>query len=264
MQITFFAALAILATGCAEAQSPTNALESGGVPSLEGVVIAPGPEDGDAWPGEFPDWEAHPALAQARTIARSFWQGQSGGLEEEEFRVMDVAEGTFTAPGAQQQAVLYLMSTVPRCCVRMGLAVVQDGELVRHVAFEGGVQRLQAVPDLNGDGRDELVLSSSFGMGGDESSSLTLASFEEAGALRDWGRLDTGGSDCAGRGTFAQRVRVLAYPGPVFTAETFEGSCETEAWRAEGPPQPVELLPPFDDTMPGLEDYLGYRMLPVR
>ena len=45
--------------------------------------------------------------------------------------VWDVASnGAFTQPDTEQQAVLYLMSLWPRCCPKMGLAIIEGDHLV--------------------------------------------------------------------------------------------------------------------------------------
>jgi hypothetical protein len=189
-------------------------------------------------------WDARPAVQQAVAAARAYWQGQDPSYEEE-VRVFAVAEGAFTEPGAGQQAVLYLMSLWPRCCPKMGLAVVEGERLVRNVAFEGTAQALSAVPDLDGDGRDELAYDGSFGMGGEESRSVMLVSFG-AGGLAEWGGTSIYESNCAtGAGdSRSTAARVLAVPGPAFTVERYaQPSCETATWEPVGGPEPLALTP---------------------
>jgi hypothetical protein len=114
--------------GCANAQTPDEAASVSTAPSdTTPVVIA----DGTAL-GEYVDLSAwtSPAMPQAVAAARAAWQAQDPDYEEE-VMVMAVAEGAFSEPGASQQAVLYLMSLWPRCCPKMGIAVIEDGALVR-------------------------------------------------------------------------------------------------------------------------------------
>lgn len=227
MRISLALALACVAlSGPAHAQSP--------------VVVADGRSDASS-----PDasaWAGRPPLQQASAAARTYWRGQDANYEED-FRVMAAAEGAFTRPGARQQAVLYLMSLWPRCCPKMGLAIVEDGHLTRNVAFEGIAQDLTAVPDLNGDGRDELALVGEFGMGGQTSRTLTLASFGDGG-LADWGSASLYDGACGALQDGETSERILARPGPAFTVEHYtKASCEGGTWTAEGNPEPLELSP---------------------
>jgi hypothetical protein len=231
--------------GCANAQTPDEAASVSAAPSdTTPVVIA----DGTAL-GEYVDLSAwtSPAMPQAVAAARAHWQAQDPDYEEE-VMVMAVAEGAFSEPGASQQAVLYLMSLWPRCCPKMGIAVIEDGALVRNVAFEAPAQGLTAIPDLDGDGRDELAVTGSFGMGGENSSSVTLVSLADSG-LRTWGGEMIRYDSCAAMQEGGMAVRITAVPGPRFTIERFElASCETGEWQPGGPPEPFEFPAPGDET----------------
>ncbi|MFN3597003.1 MAG: FG-GAP repeat protein [Rubricoccaceae bacterium] len=258
-------ALLIAACGADSARLGPSA-QTGEAPGPE-YVIAPGPEDPeDPWDAlrEHPEWERRAELAQARAQARAFWQRHEMGLEED-FAVVAMAEGRFadSPDGPAQTAVLYRMSGEPRCCARMGLAVVEGERLVRNVAFDGGAQTLRVVPDLDGDGFDELVIGASGGGQGYVASGVELVSLGAGGQVRSWGRLQTGESDCGAMGSTNRQVRVTARSGPVFTAQPFEGSCQDETLRAAGPPAPVELDPPLDRTQPGFEWSVGYVVLPA-
>lgn len=232
---------------CANAQTPDEAAApdgSGGTAAADTVTLA----DGRAFAGgeDLSAWSS-PALPPALAAARAHWQAQDSGYEEET-RVLAVAEGAFTAPGASQQAVLYLMSLWPRCCPKVGIAVIEDGALVRNVAFESNDYGLAAVPDLDGDGLDELVLTGSFGMGGQESSSMTLVSFAERG-LRTWGGTSINDNACGAMQEGGTAARVSAIPGPAFTIERFDlVSCETGEWEPAGPPEPFEFTAPEQET----------------
>lgn len=222
--------------GCANAQTPDEAQPAAEAPTP--VVIADGRQDGP-WT-DLSEWTSRPPLQQAFGAARTHWQGQDPEYEEE-VQVMAVADGAFTEPGADQQAVLYLMSLWPRCCPKVGLAVIQDGRLVRNVAFESVAQELQAVPDLDGDGRDELVTTGTFGMGGQNTTGITLVSFGDEG-LSEWGATTTRDEACAAEQPGGTAARVTALPGPVFTIERYtQPSCEAADWQPVGGPEPFEF-----------------------
>lgn len=124
------------------------------------------------------------------------------------------ARGAFTRPGADQEIVLFMMSPWPRCCSKLGLAVVEGGRLVRNVAFNNLFVGVRAVPDLNGDGRDDLELPGEFGMGGETSGTVTLAGFGDTG-FAEMGSTSLSSSDCGGSGTAGSMAQlVTASPGP--------------------------------------------------
>lgn len=194
---------------------------------------------------ESPDLARNTELLPPQTwaAARTHWQSLDSSYEEEA-RILAVVEGAFTQSGARQQAVLYLMSLWPRCCPKMGLAIVEDGRLVRNVAFEGVAQELAAIPDLDADGRDELVYVGEFGMGGQTSRSLTLVSFGDAG-ITDRGSTSIYDGACAAGRAGATAARVLALPGPAFTVERYtQPSCEEPTWEPMGDSEPLELYEP--------------------
>ena len=220
-------------------------------PAQEGTVLAD---------GRFPAPErtlppTPSALADALERARAHWDATEPGWEEE-FQVMDMARGAFLGADAQQEVFLYLASRWPRCCPKMGLVVLQEGSVVRHLAFVGVAQQLRAIPDLDGDGREELWMEGAFGMGGFNSSSATLLALPPGGGVREWGTVPTGENGCAagGEDREARTYRIVAHPGPAFTIEGFRASCEVEGWEALGGPEP--LVP---DPAGGME----YVALPV-
>jgi hypothetical protein len=237
--------VSIVLFGCANAQTPDEAASgSAAAADATPVVIADGRAFSEG--ADLSAWSS-PAMPQVFAAARAHWQAQDPGYEEET-RVLAVAEGAFTEPGAHQEAVLYLMSLWPRCCPKVGIAILQDGALVRNIAYEGSDQRLEAVPDLDGDGRDELVVTGSFGMGGDNSTSISLVSFGDAG-FRTWGGTGIQNDSCAAMREDGSAARITAVPSPAFTIERFTlASCETGEYQPAGDPEPFEFTPPEEET----------------
>ena len=215
------------------------------------VVLADGRAEA---PGaDLSGWAGRAPVQQAVAAARAYWQGQDASYEED-VRFFGLAEGAFTQPGTRQQAVLFMMSPWPRCCPKMSLALIEGDRLVHQVAFEGSAQTLTASPDLDGDGRDEMVTTGWFGMGGQESGSMTVLAFGDDG-LVEWGGTSISESDCAARGeSGSTAARVTAVPGPAFTVEQFSASCSDATWRAVGGPELLTLVP-FTES--------GYVVLPV-
>ncbi len=218
------------------------------------VVLADGREDVQ-WP-DLSDWAARPTLQAVAGAARTYWSGRDPSFEEE-FYVMAVAHGSFTEPGAGQDAVLYLMSSWPRCCPKMGLAILEGEHVVRNIAFEDVQQRLSASPDLDGDGLDELVFVGSFGMGGDESTGMTLASFK-AGQLTPVAFASIAETSCAAGGTLETAARISALPGPELIVERYEATCERtdrDDWLLVGGPEPLAFESPTENPyveVPGI------------
>lgn len=223
------AALWVALSGFAAAQTPIQLADGRGLDL---------PSDATVW--------AEPVLPpEASAAARTYWQARDADYEED-LRILAAAAGAFTRGGADQQAVLYVMSLWPRCCPKMGLAIVEDGRLVRNVAFEGIAQELSAVPDLDADGRDELVYVGEFGMGGQTSRTLTLVTFDDAGLVERGSTSIYDGTCATGRpDAQSEAARVLALPGPTFTVERYaQASCEVATWEPLGPPEPVDLYAP--------------------
>lgn len=243
MRIGFAVTVLLLAlVGCARAQTPDEAeapdQAQAAASAQSPVEIADGRHE-EPW-ADLTEWQARPPVQQATGAARSHWQAQDPSYEEE-VGVMDVVDGAFTEPGAQQQAVLYLMSPWPRCCPKMGLAVLEDGRLVRNLAFEGLAQDLRPIPDLDGDGRDEIVYIGSFGMGGQNTTGFTLVSFGVDG-VTEWGGATINDNSCAAMQPGATAARVTALPGPELTIERYsKATCEATEWQPVGGPEPLEL-----------------------
>jgi hypothetical protein len=236
--------------GCAQGQSPIQAAED---PSP--IVIVEG-RTGMAEPsGDSPDkpaepaadgsrWETSPPVLQAIAAARSYWSTENP-VYEERLRVWPSASGAFTRPGVEQQAVLFMMSPIPRGFPSMGLAILEGDRLVRTIAFATLAQTVRAIPDLDGDGRDELAFSGMFVGQGTVAHGVTLAAFVEEG-LDDFGRASIYESSCgAGYGdTGALAARLSVVPGSEIMIEHYrQPSCDSETWEPVGEPEPLEPIP---------------------
>lgn len=234
------AAFLIGACACTRDGDVAAAEAAAGEPAV--VVIADGRVRPDS--GDLSAWTVHPALQQARVAAQAYWRARNP-VYEDDYRVLAVAQAAFTRRGADQQAVLYLLSRWPRCCPNLGLALIEDQRLLGSFAFDAVAQTLAAVPDLDGDGLEELVMSGEFGMGGHSERSFTLLSLA-SGAPRSLGGSLLGSSDCAAMGAKGRRaVRVTATPGlaPVFRAGHYVAGCETQDWLPDGGTRMLKLEP---------------------
>lgn len=196
-------------------------------------------------------WERAPAVAAALGAARRHWESQNDDVSWAP-GVAGVARGAFTQPGADQTAVLYTVGWSGHCCTFGGLAIVQDGRLVRNVALAYGGFGLRALPDVDGDGRDEVVFVGGGTGQGHTETSVFIEEVAEAGMER-WGQAVVYEDDCGmdGSGASATRLTVEPGPTPAFFAERFEngGACAgAGAWTPAGPRASVTLDEPFGDA----------------
>lgn len=90
-------------------------------------------------------------------VARQLWSNAQGCRGD--FRMLDFAPGSFTAPGAPQRAVLYRYCQTGPGAAKSGIAILQAGRMVAHVAIEGmNPDGLAAARDVNRDGVWELMV----------------------------------------------------------------------------------------------------------
>ena len=232
--------------GCMLGQSLTRAAENP-VPVVifEGRtgVEAPGGGGPDEPADDVSRWETSPPVLQAITAARSYWSAEDSNFQEK-LRVWGSASGAFTRPDAEQHAVLFMMSNIPHCCPPMGLAIVEGDQLVRNIAVVKTAQSVRAAPDIDGDGRNELVFGGGFMGQGMVTESVTLAAFGDEG-LDDLGWAITFESACdAGYGdTGADASRLSFVPGGEIIVERFrQSSCDSDTWEPVGEPEPLQPI----------------------
>ncbi len=212
------------------------------------IVIVDGREGGPA--DDASPWETSIPVQQAIAAARSYWSAQDPEYKEH-LRIRGSASGAFTRPGAEQQAVLFMMSNIPRCCTPMGLAIVEGERLVRNIGFNTIVQTIRAIPDIDGDGRNELALGGGFMGQGLVTEGITLAAFGDDG-LHDVGQAIIFESACgAGFGdTGALAARLSVGPGAELVIEQFQQlSCDVDVWESAGEPQPLPAISDQEKTV---------------
>jgi hypothetical protein len=89
--------------------------------------------------------------------ARQVWRNSE--VCQEDFNVVDVANGSFTKANAVQRAVLYRFCITGHNLANNGIAIIEDGKIVAHVVYDGGEDSsIKALTDINGDGLFEIVL----------------------------------------------------------------------------------------------------------
>jgi hypothetical protein len=159
---------------------------------------------------------------------------------------LDVASGSFTATGHYQHAILYRYCEITQHIHLNGVAIVEDGKIVAHVVFDGHESRIGALPDLNNNGRNEILISGSGGNMGEFYEWVSLVEILTAGVTK-LGRFEVGGDGCglpSGK-VFQYSKRLLARKGPQpeFFAETYDKDCKQERghWIKQGTAQRVQL-----------------------
>jgi hypothetical protein len=239
--------------GCVLAHSLIQAAESPApVVIVEGRtgMDAPSTESPAQSAADGPQWETSPPVLQAIAAARSYWSAENPNFEEK-LRVWESASGAFTRPGAEQHAVLFMMSNIPHCCPPMGLAIVEDDRLVRNIAFITIAQSVRAIPDIDGDGRDELVFGGGYMGQGMVTEGVNLAAFGEEG-LDDFGKASIFESVCGAgygdEGAFASSLSVVS--GPEIIIEHYrQPSCDSETWEPVGEPAPLQPISGDEKTV---------------
>lgn len=172
-----------------------------------------------------------------RDAARKHW-GKDPDVEEA-FEIIDLASGSFTRPGAKQRAVSYILARVGHNFGRDGIAVLENGRVVAHVAYQGAWENaLGALPDINGNGLSELLTAAAGINMGYSWQAVGLLEFTRTG-VKDLGIVRVYEDDCGAgeRKGIETAYRLLAAPGapPAFYREEFTRPCESRrAWRANG------------------------------
>jgi hypothetical protein len=129
-----------------------------------------------------------------------------------------------------------------------GIAVIENGQLVAHVVFEGGENRaIGALPDINGNGLSEIVIVS----GGTNQgiTSAWISMIELAGAeITRLGQAETSSDNCGvdenNCKITANRISVRSGKTPAFYREVFvdTGSGSgLSSWRKLGALTPISL-----------------------
>lgn len=127
---------------------------------------------------------------QSRTVAAAVTPGAKRAWAEKEsdFKITAQCKGSFTRAGANQVAFLYSWCETGRQVGIAGLAVMENGRLVAHFGWEGGGEYdIVRLPDLDGNGPDELAIAAGGTGQGYANSNIAILGLR-AGALKKFGR----------------------------------------------------------------------------
>lgn len=160
---------------------------------------------------------------------------------EEEFSITGVATGAFTKKKVVQKAFLYEFCRTGNGFAFDGIVIAESGRLVAHFIYEGAwTGGLTKLPDINGNGLDELFITNFGGMHqgvsavGIDVIEFSGASFREIGAMQI-GMDDDGGVEGDGEtpNTFSYKITVKSGATPVFYREKFVQN-DKNAWLKVG------------------------------
>lgn len=170
-------------------------------------------------------------------VARRAWKRRqtecTGGWEEKP-SIIGIAQGSFTKANTRQDALLYNYCIPAHAYSFNGLAIIEDGRVVAHVAYQSDWQNeIQSLPDINQNGRSEIVLVSGTTNQGTTWSAVTLVEFADA-AIHKFGYTDAYSDSCGAdesAGAEASKLSVKAGVTPVFYRERFKKGCSQTKWR---------------------------------
>ena len=184
---------------------------------------------------------------EALPIAREAWKNDEGC--EENFEIQDAASGAFTRQGATQKAFLYRFCETGHNFGKDGIVVVENGRIVAHYFYDGGWDSsIIALPDINGNGINEIALGESGMNQGYGWSVITIIELQPEGGVEKFGIFDTWSDNC---GAVEKNCQTEAYvlsvkPGdfPAFQSQKYRQVGKT--WRTVG--KAVKAKPRDDES----------------
>ncbi|MDR3556089.1 MAG: hypothetical protein P4L55_15135, partial [Syntrophobacteraceae bacterium] len=159
------------------------------------------------------------------------------------------ARGSFTKPDSDQKAILYRYCETGHNRALNGIAIVEKGAVVCHLAYPGDWDNgVGALPDINGNGRSELLISSGGTNQGITWGTIRIIELSDTIVLTKFGGTKTLSDNCGAdeeKGS-ATAYRILVKSGPMadFYQELFvnKGACSgTGVWEKSGKREKVSL-----------------------
>lgn len=197
------------------------------------------------------------AAAILRVIPPEQWSdnGIFCDPEQDVIRIIDRAKGGFTEPGSEQQAVLFTFCSPGHNFGENGIAVIERDRVEALVIYPGAWENdIEALPDINGNGRAEMVIAAGGTNMGEHWGVIGIIELDSDGVTA-FGRSETYHSDCDSDHASSTEAAVLSAKAgkePVFYRQAFRQRCaEGDPWRHSGARQRVELD----------ENGIGYRRI---
>jgi hypothetical protein len=161
-------------------------------------------------------------VALTRRAARSAWGNRQNC--DSGFEALDIANGSFTRAQASQKAILYRHCTTGHNFALDGIAIVEDGKLITHLAYEGAWDNaIGALPDINRNGLSEIIVATG---GTNQGITWGVVSIIELAAdgVAKLGHFETYEDNCGAldkKKSTIHKLYVKAGANPVFYRETF-------------------------------------------
>lgn len=179
-------------------------------------------------PGKLTTSEEKLFTGKIVPVAGSEWRKREREFVcEADFKpaVIDIAPGSFTAPGSAQKAILYKYCTFGHGMALDGIAVLENDQLLAHILFEGGENHaIGALPDIDANGLAEMVIASGMTNQGITSAWISIIEIAPGGITR-LGQVETYSDNCGLEEnhckTTANRISVVSGKTPVFYRESF-------------------------------------------
>lgn len=169
---------------------------------------------------------------------------------KKDFELVDATSGTFTAEQGQQRLFLYRFCTTGHGRSKNGIAVFEGGELKAHIVYSGSWESaVGALPDVNRNRFDEILVASGFSNMGSSMGSIRIIELGRAD-VQKLGSTRTRESHCGLEEApnqphpvkKARKLYVRPGSNPGFYRDTFVSqSCENEGWTQIESHQPVKL-----------------------
>lgn len=159
-----------------------------------------------------------------------------------EAEALDIANGSFTAPNLDQKALLYRFCATGPSKAMNGIAVIENDRVISHLVFEGGMDvAIGALPDINGNGRSEILIASGGTHMGETWRSISIIELSDTIVLTKFGQMkayedNCGGAIKKGKGR-AEAFRLMAKKDGTFYRQAFigkDGCLETGKWVKSG------------------------------
>lgn len=171
----------------------------------------------------------------------------------ENLSIVGAVDGSFTRAGAKQRAIVYEVCQTGNGWANNGVAIIENGNVVASFVEEGGWNlEVSKAPDLNKNGRDELVIETGGGMHqGYTGSSITIVELSESAAV-ELGVYLVYTNECENPAPnkYCERsykITASAAATPVFFAQKYanRGTEEKPRWVASGK---AAAAKPISDT----------------
>jgi hypothetical protein len=184
--------------------------------------------------------------------ARSIWGTRLRNCDDDSGKpdIIDHAQGSFTRQGASQTAVLYRYCTTAHNFALDGIAIIEQGQLVSHLVYEGSWDNaLGALPDLNGNGLTELLISTGGTNMGETWGVVSIIELS-GNTVRKFGMAQTYTDNCGvveneGQAT-AYKISARVAATPVFYREAFvnkECGGNKDKWTSQGNRKQISMRP---------------------